>query len=183
MASSSARCQGASGQRTSGSQLPEPDHPQACSWPGGRWASGIPPTKAYRNFTPSLGVRELHGGGRCLQTPVGTWGVPCPKTEDPCLSRLVSTSPPPETLGRYLPPLGSHGGNNALCPSHALCPQSKKKQNKTLGVQAMVSDFFIPTEGRAWNTAYGSHQVAMVWRPGARSLHTVGQGSHSASAA
>lgn len=46
VASSSACCQGASGQRTSGPQLSEPDHPRACSWLGGRWAGTLSPTMA-----------------------------------------------------------------------------------------------------------------------------------------
>lgn len=117
-----------------------------CSPLGGRGAGGLRPPMAYRNFTPSLGVRELQGGGWCVQTPVGTRAVPCPKAEGPCLSRLASTSPPPEILGCCPPPLGSHGGNDALCPSQALCPQSKK--NKIPGGASSGQQFLHPHRGQ-----------------------------------
>lgn len=76
--SCSACCQGASGQRTSGSQLPEPDHP-----PG-----SLCPSVAHRNFTPSLEVGGLHGGGSVCSIPLGPRAVPYPEMGDRCLLRL-----------------------------------------------------------------------------------------------
>ena len=127
VASSSACCQGAVGQRTSGPQLPKPDHPRACRWMGGRWAGTRRPTMAWKDFILSLGVRGLHGGGWCCRPPRGHGWSLVPSPGAPVSSDcLGSTSPPPEMLGCSPPTRGSHGGNNALCPSQALCPQSRE---------------------------------------------------------
>lgn len=79
--SSSACCWGTSGQRTSGPQLLEPDHPPA----GTGWEAGgltaCPPV-AYRNFTPSLGVGGLYRGRRCLQLCLEHMGGPLPGSGD-----------------------------------------------------------------------------------------------------
>ena len=103
--------QGASGQRTSGPQLPEPDHPQASSWLGGSGPGSLCPTVAYRNFTLSLGIRGLRGGGRVCNIPLGPWVVPCPETGDHCLPRLPGARlTPARSAGHYLPTLSSQGG-------------------------------------------------------------------------
>ena len=78
---------------------------------GGQWPGSLCPTVAYRNFTLSLGIRGLRGGGRVCNIPLGPWVVPCPETGDHCLPRLPGARlTPARSAGHYLPTLSSQGG-------------------------------------------------------------------------
>lgn len=93
VASSSAFCQGALGQRTSGPQLPEPDHPQACSW---LWGRG--PAPASHN-----GLEEFHSF---------PWG------QRASLGRVVFADLPRDMGSPLSQDQGSPSLKTAWCPPH-----------------------------------------------------------------
>ena len=54
----------------------------------GQWPGSLCPSVTHRNFTPSLEVGGLRGGGSVCSIPSGLRAVPCPEVGDCCLPRL-----------------------------------------------------------------------------------------------
>lgn len=132
-------------QRTSGPQLPEPDHPQACSWwgAGGPAACVRPGWPAQISLLPS-GSQGLMGKGGIRSSLWGTRVVSCPNTGAP--------APPPETLGVTCPPWAPREawrGSCALRPSQALCPRSRDSTVGTGHGQASSTPSGGPSAGHS----------------------------------
>lgn len=156
--------QGASGQRTSGPQLPELDHPQASSRLGGSVpAACVPQWPVGLSLFPLVSEGFVEEGVLATSPWGRGWSL-VPRLPGACLT-------PAGSSGHYLPTLSSQGGQarkQCSVTSQALCPQYH-------GYWQWPEVLQHPLGTERGAELMGRHQVAVEECLGAQGLRGVGE--------